>query len=284
MQVYLAGTRGSAPITSPQYAIFGGDTSGLLILGDRGETLLLDAGSGTPALAPRLGPDPDLFVLFTHFHLDHLIGLATFQPLYTPKARLCFAAPPTDGMDVETALRGFFRSPYWPIDLDRAGAQISFGDLPSSSGGSPLRIGGLEVRWVPVPHPGGCTSYRIDEPATGASLVLATDAEWANAPEHLREGFLGLCREPKPCDVLICDGQYAPEEAALRQGWGHSAWNDAVDLARAAGVGQLLITHHDPGADDSTLQERETQLQAALPGAALARQGQELILPRKDTP
>jgi ribonuclease BN (tRNA processing enzyme) len=55
-----------------------------------------------------------------------------------------------------------------------------------------------------------------------------------------------------------------------------------VALARESGCGRLLLTHHDPGDDDEALSAREAALQTALAGAALARQGRELDLARKD--
>jgi ribonuclease BN (tRNA processing enzyme) len=206
------------------------------------------------------------------------VGLATFPPLYTRGTRLLIAAPHTDGVSVSDALHDLFRAPFWPVTLDQVGSELSFADLPSAST-EPMRLGGLEVRWMPIPHPGGCTAYRLDEPATGTSLVLATDAEWTT--EETDPAFLAFCQG---CQLLICDGQYDDDVAPARRGWGHTAWPQAVDLARAAGVGRLLLTHHDPEADDTVLAAREQALQAVMPGAALARQGQSLDLSRKDVP
>ncbi|HOX26122.1 MAG TPA: MBL fold metallo-hydrolase [Candidatus Krumholzibacteria bacterium] len=282
MRVYFAGTRGSAPATQPDRAVFGGDTTCLLVTGLRGAQVVLDCGSGLPAIAPRLAPAAELVLLLTHFHVDHLIGLATFGPLYASGSRLRFAAPRAGGATVEAALRGLLRAPYWPVELDRVPARLSFADLPPSSGAEPLRIGDLEVRWAPVPHPDGCTAYRLDDRADGTSLVLATDAEWRDAPAELRLGFLTLCREPSPCDLLICDGQYDDTTAAARHGWGHSSQSQAVELARESGARRLLLTHHDPEAVDATLAARERALRAVLSGAAFARQGDEIDLARKD--
>ncbi len=282
MRVHFAGTRGSAPVTRPDRAEFGGDTTCLLVTGAAGEQVVLDCGTGLAGIAARLAADADLTILLTHFHLDHLVGLIAFPRLHTPDAQLVFAAPPADGVTVAAALGDILRAPYWPVDLTRCGARIGFRDLPGDSGSEPMRVGGLEIRWTPLPHPGGCTAYRLDEPATGSSLVLATDAEWHGAPDSLRRGFLRLCREPAPCRLLVCDGQYDDTSVHHHRGWGHTSWSEAVALAEEAGCERLLLTHHDPANDDACLAAREEQLQAVLPTAALARQGQELDLARKD--
>ena len=284
MRVHFAGTRGSAPVTTPDRSEFGGDTTCLLVTGAAGEQVVLDCGSGLANVASRLIAGPDLLILLTHYHLDHLIGLIAFPPLHTPASQLVFAAPAADGVTVGEALGDLFREPYWPVDLARGGASISYTDLPDASGAQPMLMHNLEIRWAPLPHPGGCTAYRLDEPASGSSLVLATDAEWEGAPAHLRAQFLRLCREPSPCNLLICDGQWDDTSAGRHRGWGHSSWSEAVALAQEAGCGRLLLTHHDPGDDDTTLAAREAELQAVLPTAALARQGQELEPGRKELP
>jgi ribonuclease BN (tRNA processing enzyme) len=282
LRVFIAGTRGTAPLTGPAAEPFGGDTTCVLITGAAGEQVILDCGTGLPALAPRLGPGPRLLVLVTHYHFDHLAGLGPFAKLYDPAARITFVAPPLAGITVAQAIRGLLTPPYWPLAVDKMAAEIEFRDLPSLCR-EPLREGGLEVRWAAVPHPGGCTAYRIDEPATGAAVVLATDLEWADAPAALRADFVALCREPRPADLLLHDGQFDAAGYAERRGWGHATADDAVQIARDAGVQHLLITHHDPAHDGATLAARERRVRALWPRAALARQGQQIIL-GEDTP
>jgi ribonuclease BN (tRNA processing enzyme) len=284
MRILLAGTRGTTPVTAPDRAVFGGDTTCLLVVGEAGDRVLVDAGTGLRGAAAELPPSPDVLVLLTHFHWDHLAGLPTLPALHDPRARLLFAAPPADGAGVGDAVSGVLGAPFWPVRLDDCPANIGFAELPSASGSEPLRTGGLEIRWAPLPHPGGCTAYRIDEPATGASVVVATDAEWRDAAPGLRDGLVQLCREPSSCDLLVCDAQYDDDVADQRRGWGHGTMTDAVALCRETGAGRLLLTHHDPDHDDDALAAREQRLQALLPGAALARQGAWIDPARKDLP
>ena len=280
MQIVFAGTRGSMPTCVPNRALFGGDTTCFVVRGEGGEQVVIDAGSGLRHATDELPSDRDLHVLLTHFHLDHLLGLVTFAPLYTPGRRVVLAAVPIPGCTVAALLSGLLGPPYWPVAFGDLPASIECVDLTPAASDRFLAIGGLEVRWTPVPHPGGSTAYRIDEPATGHSVTVATDAEWSAAEGDQRERFVALARD---CDLLIGDGQYDDHEADKRRGWGHSTWHEAVALAQEAGARRLVITHHDPEADDAILLAREEQLQAMLPSAVLARQFTALDLAGKDS-
>jgi ribonuclease BN (tRNA processing enzyme) len=60
-------------------------------------------------------------------------------------------------------------------------------------------------------------------------------------------------------------------------GWGHSTWQEAVKMAKAAGVKRVVIFHHDPTHSDDFLDQVEQEVQAVFPKAIMAREG--LILP-----
>ena len=67
-------------------------------------------------------------------------------------------------------------------------------------------------------------------------------------------------------DILIYDAQYTPEEYPAKVGWGHSTWQAGAELARAAGVPQLVLFHHDPGRTDAQLAAIEAQARARPAG------------------
>jgi len=46
---------------------------------------------------------------------------------------------------------------------------------------------------------------------------------------------------------------YLPAEYPIRVGWGHSTWEHAVTAAERAGVGELVLTSHDPDHTDSDI-------------------------------
>ena len=68
-------------------------------------------------------------------------------------------------------------------------------------------------------------------------------------------------------------GVYCGDTGAARVGWGHSTWQAAVELARAAGVRRLVLFHHDPRRSDDAVSEIEARARAVFPGAVAAREG-----------
>ena len=108
----------------------------------------------------------------------------------------------------------------------------------------------------------------------GQTIVYATDTE------HFACVDPTLRRLASGADILIYDAQYTPEEYPAKVGWGHSTWEAGAELARAAGVPQLVLFHHDPGRTDSQLELIERAARTALPGTVAAREG--MILCARD--
>lgn len=282
MKLLLCGIRGTSPVTGTAHAEFGGDTTALLIEGAEGARLVLDMGTGLRLIdrhlrGSRQPRQLDLFL--THYHLDHLIGLPAFAPLYDAAWRLNIQGPRLDGFGVADVLTRILDRPFWPQQIKSLHADIHFTDLEDAPPTPGRPVGGLRVRWLPVHHPGGCVAYRIDEPHTGAALVFATDLEWQASSKSEQARFLEFCATPHPADLLLFDGQFSPQNSARHRGWGHSSWKDAVEVAGAAGVRRLCVIHHAPEKDDRALQAVEREVVTLCPNARLGRQGQQIELP-----
>jgi ribonuclease BN (tRNA processing enzyme) len=48
----------------------------------------------------------------------------------------------------------------------------------------------------------------------------------------------------------VHEAQYTTEELKIKKGWGHSTYDQALQVAEMAGVKRLLITHHDSDHND----------------------------------
>ncbi|OHB76922.1 MAG: hypothetical protein A2Z25_17540 [Planctomycetes bacterium RBG_16_55_9] len=138
------------------------------------------------------------------------------------------------------------------------------------------------MRGCPVPHPGGCLAYRIDDTASGASVVFATDIEWRRRTAADETAFMTICRGPQPADMLIIDAHFAEVDKDAFAGWGHTCREDGLAIARSAGIERVLLGHHAPEADDKTLRAVERQVKKSRstsgPGGLLARAGQWLTV------
>lgn len=292
MKVIFGGVRGSGPVTGERFRVHGGDTTSLLVRGDRGERVVIDAGTGLANLLPQLGePTDPLVLLLTHYHLDHLMGLPNFAPLYQRERslKLVGPVPPGGRPDTWQALTTFMGEPYWPVALSEAGSLLVTADVSSRDGSwlgdvtrEFLPVGSLEVRACPVAHPGGGVAWRVDEPSSGGAIVFATDLEWGQTLAEHRLRFLKFCQEPRPASLLVMDGHFDETEYADHAGWGHSTWQEVAGVGASVGADQIAVTHHAPESDDEALDDRTAQLAALVrelgsdAKAFCARQGQEL--------
>jgi phosphoribosyl 1,2-cyclic phosphodiesterase len=281
------GVRGSYPTPGPLMARYGGNTTCVEVR-VAGQVLVLDAGTGIIALGQALladGLPESLWVLFSHLHQDHIIGLPFFAPLYQPRVTCHFFGPILPQGPFSDLIRQMIAPPYFPLGLD---------DLPSTPCFHPLDREGM-IWWQPglkdpvlathqqaappegAPRIGywhsrahprdGALVYRIEW--QGRSLVFATDIE-GGADDEM------LARFAYKADILIHDAQYSEVDylgAAPKRGYGHSTPQMAARLAASARVGQLLIFHHDPTYDDAQVAAREQEACRLFPHTRAAFEG-----------
>lgn len=237
------GSRGSVPVSTPEIASYGGQTTcHELELPDA--RIIIDAGSGLVELGRKLAEDNrDTLLLFTHVHWDHIVGFPFFAPLFRPGWKLDVRGVPRTGSSVLDAVCRLNRPPIFPIDLRAAiRADVASHDLPEAG---QLHFRDVRIEWTEVHHPGGCSAFAIF--VGDQKIVFTGDVE---IPAGDRHALVGFCKD---ADVLICDAQYRPDEYARHRGWGHSTNLDAAGLAVDAGVGRLILTHHDPSHEDAVI-------------------------------
>lgn len=268
------GCGGSVPVGRPGRARWGGDTTCLEVrrIG-AAEVLVVDLGSGARDLGAALAAEAETTgravraeVLLSHFHLDHVIGLPFFAPLYDDAAQVTLhAGLVPDDASLAARLRGFAAPPWFPIEpLARPAARFR-----ALAPGRTFRAAGFEVTPFPCRHPGGAIGFRIA--CAEASVAVVGDHEHGD-PEIDR----GVAEAVAGADLMIYDAAYEDADYPAHRGWGHSTWQVGADLARAAGVGRVLFHHHLPSLDDADLDARDARIRAAAPFAQLARQGMRL--------
>lgn len=268
MRLTFWGTRGSIPTPGRDTLRFGGNSTCLqLELG--GRQIIIDAGSGIRLLGQALlGKVREVTLLITHLHPDHLLGLPFFAPIFDPRMTILVGGWPN-------ALAGLRRLFYsgrpvggFPVPFDRLPARIKRGpglDPPRFS------LGEYRVTTTPLSHPQGSIGYRFEGPE--GVLVFITDNELPT--QGLPPRLVEFCRGAR---VLIHDGQYLPQEMGPFRGRGHSDWRSALALAQAAGVGRLLLTHHDPNRTDHQVQETVEQAREQAGGLAVDAAAEGMVL------
>ena len=287
------GVRGSYPTSDASTLAYGGHTSAVAAeVG--GHCLIFDAGTGIIPLGKNLvrrqrrAKAINLFL--SHTHHDHIFGFYFFEPLFRPGARIAIFGPRIAGTSIKETLHAAMAPRFFPIGPRRFKAETRFYSL---SGKESVGLRGVgewpavrrrhltpELTDVVVrvhrstAHPNGVLLYRVSH--RGKSLVYATDVE------QTRAGYPDIIDFIRGADVLIHDGQYLEKEysstQASRKGWGHSAVERAAEVARKSEVKQLVLFHHDPTHDDTTLKRMEKLSRLRFPSTLLAYEGLEITI------
>jgi len=266
MQVRFWGTRGSIATPGPGTNHFGGNTSCVELTTSEGHLLLFDCGTGARLLGAELsskGKPVNASILFGHTHWDHIQGFPFFAPAFMPGNKIDVYAPEGGQRTLQDVLAGQMEFTYFPVELNQLPATISYNVLAEGV----YKIGGLSVTTQYLNHPAVTLGYRVEY--NGAVIVYMTDHEpfadklWDNGATPgsiealVHEGDRRHARFMVGADLVIHDAQYTPEEYPAKKNWGHSTYEYVVELAAAAGVRQLALTHHDPTHDDAFIAELE---------------------------
>ena len=266
MKVRFWGTRGGIAVPGPDTLKYGGNTSCVEVCCGP-HRVILDAGTGLRVLGDALiasGEAVDADLLFSHVHLDHIIGLGFFAPMYKAETRLRFRAGHMSKEALHQALASSLSYPLMPDLLGVARAGID--TIPFHGGDTLTLHPGLEVATTTLNHPGGSIGFRIIW--GGKSVVYITDTE--HTPGVADPNVASLAQG---ADLLIYDTSFTDEELPSRKGWGHSTWQEGVRIADAAGVGRLLLFHHHSGRRDSDLDIIAAAADRARPGTIAASEG-----------
>ena len=199
--------------------------SGYLVQGG-GTTVWLEAGNGTMSnLQKHIRLDEVDAVVISHEHPDHWADLNGFQV-----ACSYGEGPDTVAVYAPSTLCEFM------YQFNRASLEWNVIRDESS-----LQIGGQAWRFSRTDHPPETLGARVE--VEGAVLGYTADTGTRWAPAALGEG-IGL---------LLAEATFQDEDAAeiAKEGGdvGHLSARQAGELARAAGVARLAITHIWPTHD-----------------------------------
>lgn len=199
--------------------------------------VLIDAGTGVE----RIVADPSLLegvneleLVLTHFHLDHVAGLA-----YLPGLRAVASTPPRIwgpgqalfGLSSDEVLRRLAGPPYFDADFALIASEVR--ELEAGS----QEVGPFTLRARVQPgHSTPTLALRFDD-----ELTYCTDTTFD--PENV--AFAAGSR------LLMHEGWYTeadPETPDI-----HSSGREAATVAREAGVEELVLIHLHPHRDPAPL-------------------------------
>ena len=239
--------------TLPQHVrgIVGSNTPCVEMRTDAGDLFIIDFGSGLRSLGNELiqkefGRGLGVAHCFlSHFHWDHIQGWPFFKPCYVPGNQLDLY---TRHDNLAERLRRQQEAPFFPpASWDDMRATINFHQMDDE----PLILcdGRVKVTTIELEHPSKAYAYRFE--ADGKSFVYASDGSYHRLDDIGIRPYVDFYRD---ADMLVFDAQFTLTESFEKRSWGHSSAVIGVELACQSDVKNLVLFHHDPGADDVMLE------------------------------
>lgn len=268
LDVCLAGTGGMMPLPYRHLTC--------LMLRHEGSQLLIDCGEGTQIALKKRGWsfNPIDYILFTHFHADHISGLIGLLLSIGNADRTdpVTLVGPRGLQKVVESLRVI--APELPFELEF----MELGAEPVEY----LQLGAFHITAFKARHRIPCYGYTVDIPRQGRFLVEQAQAlglpvqMWGllqkgqtvefEGETYFPEMVLGpprkgirvsYCTDSRPtdniaagvrgADLFICEGMYGEKGSEQRAAeHKHMNFAEAADLAKEAGVHELWLTHFSP--------------------------------------
>lgn len=249
MQVHCLGTAGYHPSERRHTSCYFLPVDGVV----------LDAGSGLFRLSSRLQAST-LDILLSHAHLDHVVGLTYLHNVLRQR--------PLDWVRVwgEASKLAAIREHLFDEQIFPAPIPVEWNPLAV---GETARIGldnRIAVDMRRQRHPSGSVGYRLQWPATdgGRKLIYATDTVGDDSEE--------ACRWMNQADLLMHECSFRDHQQAWAIQTGHCWPTRVAEIARAANVRRLVLTHLGPlEPDDDPV--GIAQAEAIYPGVVVAADG-----------
>jgi ribonuclease BN (tRNA processing enzyme) len=226
MKITVLGSGGWFPSRTRHTSCFLAETNNSLII--------LDAGTGLCRLGDYsdiLNKYDDIHIIFSHYHLDHLIGLS-YLPNWTKEKRLNIYGPGKNlGFNsCESILSGLLKPPYFhPIEV--LAKQVIINDF--DPGG--FNINGTTIKITEQIHSG--KSYGI---TVGNILHYATDTIPIGSTFKAAENT----------ELLLHDGWILTDENN-RDEKDHSSIDKVISLSAEYNIKKTGLIHLDPNWDDN---------------------------------
>jgi ribonuclease BN (tRNA processing enzyme) len=214
MKVVLLGTAGYHPNNRRHTAC--------LMVPELG--VAFDAGTSFFRVTPRL-ETRRLDICLSHAHLDHVAGLTFLLGLLYQKP-LDHVRVHGEPAKLEAIASHLFSEHIFPVPPPFE--MIPLDAVIETEGGG-------RITHFAVDHPGGAVGYRLE--AGGKSMAYVTDttaSRDANYVKHIR----GV-------DLLIHECNFPDGREEHARITGHSCLTPVAEVAKAAEVGRLVLTHFD---------------------------------------
>ena len=211
-------------------------------------------------------------VLFSHYHWDHMQGFPFFTPAFIPGNKIHIYGKKPKNATIEYMFRHQMSEPHFPVPMDIMQSKISYKNIKPNT---TFKIKDIKIEVKKLNHAYESVGYKI----TWKKKSIAYISDTEHYPNKLDQNVVDLANNT---DVFIYDAMYTDEEYHNphfpKIGWGHSTWQEAVKIAKAAKTKELVVFHHDPIHDDKTMDKIAKLVKKAYPKSIMAKEGLEITL------
>ncbi len=259
LRLTFHGTRGSIPVPGPSTVRYGGNTPCLVVeSSEHTDRLILDAGTGLRTVPLDADTAPETTILLSHTHWDHIQGLPLTLPTLVACGPLRIIGPRPARGTLRSVLEATMMPALFPVPFPAEGNGVIVEEWETGT----HHIGPFTVQTYPTQHPAPTLGFAVSITGTQGGVIYLTDNELGMEPLSIwRTGLIEFVRD---CDILVHDAMLEDANVSARRGWGHSSAAEAVRLAAEAGCKRLVLFHHDPGHDDTTLDRLLDQARALV--------------------
>ena len=261
MKLKTHGCRGSIPNPSKEMLRYGGNTTCFELNMDDFQ-VFFDTGSGFQNAV--LDNNKQIIIFFSHFHHDHLQGLAFNKYLITAEKKICICSALVNAGKLKKIIRRYFSGDFFPLDLFDNLDNVTFSNFIDIQ---TMVSGELKIETIKLNHPGGSYGYSVTR--NNKKCVFLCDNEFTTSQADELKIFA------ENADMVIWDGMFTEEELRVKTGWGHSSIQQGIDFFSSLNCGEIIISHHAPYRTDAELDIIEESLPT---GIHLAKDGQVLKL------
>lgn len=282
-----------------------------LALAREGETMLFDCGEGTQRQMIRYGVSftfRDIF--FTHFHSDHLLGVTGLLRtlgllnIFDQEARrepLTLYGPRGARRILTQAMELGIERVKFPVEIVELKpgevvrrAEYDITTFPTEHRADTIgyalkehiRLGRFDpdrARELGVPEGPLWGRIHKGEPVTLPDGRVVTPAELVGAPRAGRTVVISGDTRPvaalraaaQGADLLVHEATFSQADLDRAKETGHSTAREAAELAAAAGVRRLVLTHISPRYSREA-PELLAEARALFPETFVARDGMEI--------
>ena len=256
------GARGLPGVLPNSASRYGRQTS-CVSVETREHILIFDAGTGIVELGKEIAEKKryykDIWICLTHFHLDHILGLGRFAPIYDP----AFSIHVIGANDPEKSLKEVAQATFYSsFSLTKQPPKAKI-DIYEIIEDNYELFPGLKLSSMYANHPTSTLIYMLD--TLGKRITYAPDSEiWGDATafQDYDEKLGGFVRGS---DIFIHDAAFTDKDYETRKNEGHSGLSIVVDFAaEKVQARDLILFHSQPDYSDAELDKMLADAKARI--------------------